>query len=84
MQKNIWENNEVLNCYNKINQLILNRKQNVIRNINYEMVNLYYEIGFVINELIEKNNLESSQNIIIKSFSEKLTKKFGSGFSFLI
>ena len=81
MQKNILENNEVLNCYNKINQLILNRKQNVIRNINYEMVNLYYEIGFVINELIEKNNLESSQNIIIKSFSEKLTKKFGSGFS---
>ena len=71
MQKNILENNEVLNCYNKINQLILNRKQNVIRNINYEKVNLYYEIGFVINELIEKNNLESSLNIIIKSFSEK-------------
>ena len=34
-----------------------------------------------IRELIEKNNLESSQNEIIKLFSEKLTKEFGTGFS---
>jgi len=32
------------------------------------MVELYYEIGLTINELIEKHNLESSQNEIIKIY----------------
>ena len=45
------------------------------------MVELYFEIGSTINELIENYHLESSQNDIIKSFSEKLTKEFGQGFS---
>ena len=52
-----------------------------MKNINYEMVELYFNIGSTINELIEINNLESSQNEIIKRFSEKLTKEFGVGFS---
>lgn len=69
------------NYYNRINQLILKTKQNVIKNINYEMVELYFEIGATINELIEQYNLETSQNEILKSFSEKLTKEFGQGFS---
>lgn len=69
------------NYYNRINTLIINSKQKVIRNINYEMVDLYFEIGSTINELIEIHNLEASQNEIIKSFSEKLTKEFGEGFS---
>ena len=67
--------------YNKINNLILRTKQNVVRNVNYEMVALYFEIGSTINELIENYNLEASQNEILKSFSEKLTKEFGEGFS---
>ena len=46
--------------YFKINELILNAKRNVNKNINYEMVELYYKIGFIINELIEKYNLEAS------------------------
>ena len=45
------------------------------------MVELYFEIGATINELIESYNLESSQNEIIKRFSQKLTKEFGQGFS---
>ena len=45
------------------------------------MVELYFEIGATINELIENYHLEASQNDIIKSFSEKLTKEFGQGFS---
>lgn len=69
------------NYYNKINELILKTKQNVVKNINYEMVDLYYEIGSAINELIVKYNLESSQNKILKLFSEKLTKEFGNGYS---
>jgi len=67
--------------YDKINQLIITSKQNVIKNINHEMVELYFQIGLTINELIEKYGLESSQNDIIKSFSNKLTKEFGQGFS---
>ena len=51
----INQNNEVFgNYYNRINELILKTKQNVIKNINYEMVELYFEIGSTINELIEK------------------------------
>jgi len=69
------------NYYNKINSLILKTKQNVIRNVNHEMVELYFEIGSTITELIESYNLEASQNEIIKSFSEKLTREFGQGFS---
>lgn len=67
--------------YNRINNLILRTKQNVIKNVNYEMVELYFEIGSTINELIENYNLEASQNEIIKLFSKKLTLEFGQGFS---
>ena len=67
--------------YNRINSLILKTKQNVIKNINYEMVELYYSIGSTINELIEEYHLEASQNKILKSFSEKLTREFGEGYS---
>lgn len=82
MNNIVKNDSEVLgNYYNKINELILNTKRNVAKNINYEMVELYYEIGSTINELIENYNLEESQNRIIKSFSEKLTKEFGEGFS---
>ena len=76
------QNNQIFgNYYNKINDLILKTKQNVAKNINYEMVELYFEIGSTINELIENYNLEASQNKILKLFSEKLTQEFGQGFS---
>ena len=82
MNNNLIKNEELFgNYYNKINDLILRTKQNVVKNINSEMVELYFEIGSTINELIESYHLESSQNDIIKSFSEKLTKEFGTGFS---
>ena len=45
------------------------------------MVELYFQIGSTINELIESYNLEASQNEILKLFSEKLTREFGQGFS---
>ena len=78
----IEKNNQVFgNYYDRINNLILKTKQNVVKNINSEMVELYFEIGSTINELIENYNLESSQNEILKLFSEKLTREFGQGFS---
>lgn len=82
MINEIVENNKIFDdYYEKINQMIINSKTNIIRNINHEMVELYYNIGQAINELIDEYNLEKSQNEIIKSFSNKLTKEFGQGFS---
>ena len=67
----IEQNNQVFgNYYDRINNLILKTKQNVVKNINSEMVELYFEIGSTINELIENYNLEASQNEILKLFSE--------------
>lgn len=84
MENNLIKNDELFgNYYSKINNLILRTKQNVSKNINSEMVVLYYEIGATINELIEDYHLESSQNDIIKKFSRKLTNEFGQGFSVL-
>ena len=82
MINEIIDNNKIFDdYYEKINQMIINSKTNIIRNINHEMVELYYNIGQAINELIDEYNLEKSQNEIIKSFSNKLTKQFGQGFS---
>lgn len=82
MINEVVDNNKIFDdYYEKINQMIINSKTNIIRNINHEMVELYYNIGQTINELIDEYNLEKSQNEIIKSFSNKLTKQFGQGFS---
>ncbi len=45
------------NYYDRINNLILKTNQNVVKNINSEMVELYFEISSTINELIENYNL---------------------------
>lgn len=66
--------------YEIINNMIIESKKKVYKNINSEMVILYFNIGKLLNELIDKYHLESSQNKIIKEYSDKLTKKFGKGF----
>ena len=82
MINEIVDNNKIFDdYYEKINQMIINSKTNIIRNVIHEMVELYYNIGQAINELIDEYNLEKSQNEIIKSFSNKLTRQFGQGFS---
>ena len=76
------QNNKVIDdYYERINKMIISSKDNIIRTINHEMVELYYNIGKIINELIELHHLETSQNKIINEFSKKLTYKFGQGFS---
>ena len=80
MNTTVVENNILDNYYEMINELIVNSKKRVNRNINYEMVELYFNIGRIINELIEKYHFESSQNEIIKKFSNKLTKNYENGF----
>ena len=73
----------VVNYYDKINNLIQKTKQNIERNINFEMIELYYKIGTTINELIDVYSLDASQNEIIKLFSQKLISEFGQWFSVL-
>ena len=80
MESCIKDNNIIDNYYDKLNQLIINSRRNVARKINHEMVELYFEIGHIINDLIEKYHLEASQNEIVASFSKKLTNEFGKGF----
>ena len=77
---NIIDTEVINDYYETINKMIVDSKNNVTRNINHEMVELYYNIGKTINELIEKHHFEASQNEIIKNFSEKLANKFGQGF----
>lgn len=82
MSNKLTNNEEIFqDYYERINQLIIKSKTNIAKNVNYEMVELYFNIGATINDLIDNYHLEASQNQIIKSFSEKLTKVFGSGFS---
>ena len=81
MNNSIENNKNIINnYYKKINKMIIKSKTNIKRNINYEMVELYYNIGYLVNEVIDKYNLQASQNEIIKSFSDKLTKQYGKGF----
>lgn len=78
----VIDNTKILeDYYERINELIINSRKRLKKNIDYEMVKVYYEIGHIIDELIEKYHLEASQNEIVKQFSEKLTNKFGQGFS---
>ena len=49
MNNNLIKNEKLFgNYYNKINELILKTKQNVVKNINSEMVELYFEIGSIV------------------------------------
>lgn len=59
----LFENdNDVLDdYYNRINKLIIDLKKRIKKNVNYVMVELYYDIGHIINELIEKYRFEVSQ-----------------------
>ena len=46
MNNNLIKNDELFgNYYNKINELILKAKQKVVKSINSEKVEMYYEIG---------------------------------------
>lgn len=73
----IEQNNQVFgNYYDRINNLILKTKQNVVKNINSEMVELYFEIGSTINELIENYNLEGNIKIVFRKVNSRIWTRF--------
>ena len=55
------DNDVIDDYYNRINKLIIDLKKRIKKNVNYVMVELYYDIGHIINELIEKYRFEVSQ-----------------------
>ena len=60
---------------NKADDLI----ENAVKNINYELINLYWNIGKMIAEYKRKNNSKYGDNVV-KKFSESLYVKYGRGF----
>ena len=52
---------------------------NTIRNINYELINMYWELGKMITNYKKANNSKYG-DAVITFFKEKLYKKYGSGF----
>ena len=68
--------------YNTISNLIEDAKKDVARSINHAMVHTYFLIGKMIVEHLQKGNLRASYSKeTIRKLSNKLSKKFGKGFS---
>ncbi len=76
--------NEIIsnNLYSKIAELIQTARQTVTRAVNQTMVYTYYEIGRMIveDEQQGKERAEYGKQIL-EDLSQKLTQKFGKGFS---
>ena len=53
---------------------------NVISKINYELINLYWSIGKLINDYRKENNSSYGDNVYTM-FADKLSFKYGKGFS---
>ena len=53
--------------------------ENTISNINYELINLYWSIGKLVNDYKEEND-SSYGDSVVKRFSEELSIKHGKGF----
>jgi len=68
--------------FSRIKTLLDNARTSVVRHVNTTMVITYFEIGRIIveDEQTGKNRAEYGKEIL-KSLSEKLTKKFGKGFT---
>ena len=78
-------NNIIENSYDdllfKVKELILDSKHNVSKAINYEMINLYWNIG---KEIIEKQGGKERAkygDMLIDKLSKELINLYGKGFS---
>ena len=53
---------------------------NTISKINYELINLYWSIGKLVNDYRKENNSNYGDNVYAM-FADKLSLKYGRGFS---
>ena len=54
--------------------------ENTIRNINYELINMYWNLGRIITEYKEDKNSKYYDGVV-KLFTIKLYSKYGTGFN---
>ncbi|MBL7975985.1 MAG: hypothetical protein JNJ85_13805, partial [Candidatus Kapabacteria bacterium] len=68
--------------YQKIHELLLDSKQNIVRSVNSTMVYTYYEIGRMIveDEQQGKHRAEYGKQVL-EFLSQQLSQSFGRGFS---
>ena len=72
-------NNEAL--VNEITGIIINARNNVIKNVNNELINAYWNIGrIIVEDELKSERGEYGQKQLLK-LSKILTNKFGKGFS---
>ena len=71
----------VNDLFNIISQLIENAKNNVVRNVNTELVLLYWNIGNIIQKEILKNKRADYGKEVIVNLSKQLTAKYGKGYT---
>ena len=77
--KNDLLNNEAL--VNKITSIIINARNKVIKNVNNELINAYWNVGRIIVEDELKSERGEYGKKQLLTLSKTLTNKFGKGFS---
>lgn len=75
------DNINIDELYKRIVKLIENAKRNVAIKVNNEMTLLYWNIGKNINNNILNNQKAEYGKAIIKQLSQRLTRKYGRGYS---
>ena len=83
-KENRFENIKHLNEFEKdIERLVTSFDiliNNTISKINYELINLYWSIGKLVNDYREENNSSYGDNVYTM-FVDKLSFRYGKGFS---
>lgn len=73
--------NEINNIFDNIKDLVINSRNKVYQTVNTEMLNLYWNIGKVIMEIQQGDEIASYGDSVLDKLSQKLTNEFGKGFS---
>ena len=79
LQNNKNEEEEENNIFNNIKDIINISRSNIVRTVNSEMVNCYWNIGKYIYEIQGNKSRADYGTYLIKYLSERLTKEFGRG-----
>ena len=70
-----------INIYDDVRKILQEAREKVYRNVNFEMVVAYWNIGKLIYEAQGENERAEYGESLIKGLSKKLTEDFGKGFT---
>ena len=79
--KLIKDNIQFNTIFNNIKELVVNSRNKVYTTVNIEMLKLYWNIGKIIMEIQQGDEIAKYGDSILENLSEKLTNEFGKGFS---